>query len=67
MGSSSSRSPNLCPDGSAGLQVYTRRTQEEKADALGLGLDECLIRTGGCLIDILIAKRLNTHRLPLER
>lgn len=66
MGSSSS-SRTLCPDGSAGLQVYTRKTQDEEADALGSGFDECLVGTGGCLISILIAKRLNTDRQPLER
>ena len=65
MGSSSRR--NLCPDGSAGLQVYTRKRQDEEAGVLGSGFDECLVAAGGCLIGILIAKRLNTGRPPLER
>lgn len=57
----------LHPDGSAGLQVYTWKTQGEEADALGSGFVEYLVGTGGCLISILIAKRLNTDRPPLER
>lgn len=57
----------LHPDGSAGLQVYTRKTQGEEAGALGSGFVECLVGTGGCLIGILIAKRLNTDQPPLER
>lgn len=46
----------LRPDGSAGLQVYTRKTQGEEADGLGSGFVECLVGTGRCLIGILIAK-----------
>lgn len=47
---------------------YTlENTQDEEADALGSGFDECLAGTGGCLIGILIAKRLNADRPPLER
>lgn len=57
----------LHPDGFAGLQVYTRKTQGEEADTLGSGFVECLVGTGGCLISILMAKRLNTDWPPLER